>query len=193
LFLIIYIGPSKVFFFFGPLPKRFAHHCSSCYTWHLTYGTHLLYTFVLSFINRERYKINPYMCVVAWSTLMWLLLPHWNTHFNFCSNKRCWYATNTAVDTLTAKLNLRSCDGQHTEWSKTVIPTLDSIASLSSHGLANWWGWIRFISHGNNHMCWKATVFSQFISVGRSNKIKKWAMAGLIKEKKFKFVYSNLN
>jgi hypothetical protein len=37
--LIIYIGPPKVFFFFGPLPKKFAHHCSK-----RCGGTGFLYT-----------------------------------------------------------------------------------------------------------------------------------------------------
>jgi hypothetical protein len=86
------------------------------HSWHLTYGTHLMYTFVLSITNRECHNIKPYMYVFPWSPWMWLLLPYWNTQFNFCSDKPCWDAASTTVATLTAKLNVLSCDGQHTEW-----------------------------------------------------------------------------
>jgi hypothetical protein len=70
---------------------------------------------VLSITNTECYKINPYMFVFPWSPLMWLL-PYWNTQLNICSNKPWSDAAGTTVATVTAKLNVLSCDGQHTEW-----------------------------------------------------------------------------
>ena len=40
------------------LLHRIPHAC------HLTHGTHSFYAFVLFIINRECYKIIPYMCVL---------------------------------------------------------------------------------------------------------------------------------
>jgi len=57
---------------------------------------------------------HVHVCI-PWSPL-WILPPYWNSQLNFCSINPGCDAASTTVPTLTAKLNILSYDGQHTEW-----------------------------------------------------------------------------